>query len=80
LSSLLFNCVSATEVIEDHLITNFFLAGEGIDLTYDDNANTLTVAAELATYTNKGVASFDSAQMTVTSGFVSIYSLDGGVY
>ncbi len=80
LSSLLFNGVSATEVIEDHLITNFFLAGEGIDLTYDDNANTLTVAAELATYTNKGVASFDSAQMTVTSGFVSIYSLDGGVY
>lgn len=80
LGSLLFNGVSATEVIEDHLITNFFLAGEGIDLTYDDNANTLTVAAELATVLNAGVASFDSAQFSVTTGRATIFALDGGTY
>lgn len=79
-TGLYFNGVAATEAIEDHLVSNFFLAGEGIDLSYDDGANTLTVAAELATVSNAGVASFDSAQMTVTSGFVTIYELDGGTY
>jgi len=80
LTSLEFNGTSLTETLEDHLVSNFFLAGEGVDLTYDDGANTLTVAAELATVTNPGVANFDSDQMTVTSGFVTIYSLDGGTY
>tara|TARA_R110000796_G_scaffold213973_2_gene329991 strand:- start:292 stop:1836 length:1545 start_codon:yes stop_codon:yes gene_type:complete len=69
-----------TEVLEDHLATNYFLAGEGIDLTYNDGSNTLTVASELATVTNPGVANFDSDQMTVTSGLVSITQLDGGTY
>lgn len=80
LSALKIGSETITEALEDHLVTNFFLAGEGIDLTYVDGSNTLTVAAELATVTNPGVANFDSDQMTVTSGLVSVYQLDGGVY
>lgn len=79
-TAIFLNGVSLQEVIEDHLATNYFLAGEGIDLSYVDGSNTFTIAAELATVTNPGVANFDSDQMTVTSGFVTIYQLDGGTY
>ena len=79
-NSLHFSDGTIIEAVEDHLTTNFFVAGEGIDLTYDDGANTLTVAAELATTSNPGVASFDTDQFTVTSGAVSIYDVDGGTY
>lgn len=79
-AALFFNGVAATEAIEDHLVNNFLLAGEAIDLTYNDGSNTLTVAAELATYTNPGVVSFDSDQFTVTAGAATIYQIDGGTY
>ncbi len=79
-NTLTFGDVKITEAIEDHLVNNVLLAGEAIDLTYDDVANTLTVSAELATISNPGVASFDSDQFTVTSGAVTIYELDGGTY
>lgn len=79
-TGLYFNGVAATEAIEDHLVNNFLLAGEGIDLTYVDASNTLTISAELATITNPGVASFDSDQFTVTAGAVTIYQIDGGTY
>lgn len=78
--SLLLGGINIKEVIEDHLANNYFLAGEGIDLTYNDGSNNLTIAAELATVTNAGVASFDSDQFTVTSGAVTVYQLDGGTY
>jgi hypothetical protein len=79
-SAMFFNGVSLREVLQDHLYNDFFVAGEGIDLSYVDNSNTLTIAAEIATYTNLGVASFDSDQFTVTSGFVTISNIDGGIY
>jgi hypothetical protein len=77
------NGVILREYIEDHLGNNFFAAGEGMDITYgsgQDSDNTISFSAELATYTNKGVASFDSDQFTVTSGFATIATLDGGTY
>jgi hypothetical protein len=64
----------------DDRVASLLLAGEGIDLAYDDGAGSLTVSGELATVSNPGVANFDSDQMTVTSGLVSIIELDGGTY
>ena len=46
--------------------------GEGIDIVYDDAAGTLTFSGEDATTTNKGIASFATADFAVTSGAVSI--------
>ena len=68
------------EQLVDSEVANLLTAGEGIDLTYNDGTNELTIAAELATVTNPGVASFDSDQFTVTSGAVTVYQLDGGTY
>ena len=64
----------------DDRINALFIAGEGIDLTYDDANNTFTVDAELATATNKGVASFAAANFTVSSGAVTVTGIDGGTY
>ena len=70
------------------------MAGEGIDLTYDDAGNSLTIAGELASLTNPGVAAFggfadgDSAGASGTlrqfqvsaAGNVWIAAIDGGTY
>ncbi len=70
----------AFEQLVDSEVANLLTAGEGIDLTYNDGTDELTIAAELATLTNPGVASFDSDQFAVSSGAVTIYQLDGGTY
>lgn len=55
-----------------------FLAGEGINTTA--SGGTLTIAGELASTSNIGVASFTSDNFDVTSGDVSITTVDGGSF
>ena len=55
-----------------------FLAGEGINTTA--SGGTLTIAGELASTSNIGVAKFTSDNFDVSSGDVSIATVDGGSF
>lgn len=43
----------------------------GIDVTYDDNDNSITITAQDASGANKGVASFNTTNFTATSGVIT---------
>lgn len=68
---------SLTEYIQDSA-QGMFVEGEGIDIVYNDAANTLTISAELATSSNPGVASFSSTNFTVTAGAVATNNITLG--
>ena len=55
-----------------------FLAGEGINTVV--SSNKLTISGELASTSNIGVAKFTSDNFDVTSGDVSIITVDGGSF
>jgi len=78
--SLYINGASLGETIED-TVGSLATAGEGIDITYNDGAGTLTIAGEIATKNNPGVAMFDSAHFGIAgSGLISLPTVDGGTY
>ena len=70
------NTQLSQEDVED-FVAGVVTAGEGIDVTYNDAAGTLTIDGEDASATNKGIASFSSDNFAVSSGAVTIK--DGGV-
>lgn len=64
----------------DDRVAALLSAAEGLDAAYNDGTGVLTLSAEIATQTNKGVAAFDSVDFIVTSGQVEIRTIDCGTF
>jgi len=69
------NIYASNEAIDDEVGNNLFQSGEGINHVYDDVAGTLTVSGEDASSSNKGIATFSTADFSVTAGDVTIKNL-----
>lgn len=65
------NVTLNVERVED-IVDNLIIEGEGLDITYNDSANTLTFEAEIATTANRGVASFATEDFNVATGAVEL--------
>ena len=73
------NLYFTNERVDDRVAALLY-AAEGLDAAYDDGTGVLTLSAEIATQTNKGVAAFDSVDFIVTSGQVEIRTIDCGTF
>lgn len=73
------NLYFTNERVDDRVF-DLLSAGEGIDFTYNDPSDILTVAIEQATATNIGGAKFDSVDFLVTAGNVELATIDCGTY
>jgi len=56
----------------DDRVSSLLVEGDGVDISYDDEANTLTVSGEAASTSNKGIASFSGDNFGVAGGVVTI--------
>jgi len=77
-STIAFADDSSSLVTVDLGSTLGITGGEGIDATV--SGSSIVIAGELATTSNKGVASFSSDNFTVSSGALTVTSLDGGTF
>jgi len=71
------NIANLREAIQD-TVADTLLATSGLAILYDDAANIITISGERATTATLGIASFDSNNFAVSSGFVTISTIQTG--